>query len=70
MTAKGAEVGHDLQIAQQAQKQPIREVAQKLGADVGDVQDALEELAESTGQVQCSDVNHDGNHFWKVGGPE
>lgn len=44
-----------------------QEVARKLGADVNDVQDALEELIETTGQVHCSDVNHDGNHYWKEG---
>lgn len=44
-----------------------REVAQKLGADVSDVESTLEELAASTGQVQRSDKNHDGIHYWKKG---
>lgn len=43
------------------------QIAQKLGADVADVQDALDELVESTGQVKCSDTNFDGNHYWKKG---
>ncbi|WP_336357578.1 hypothetical protein [Haloarcula sp. CGMCC 1.6347] len=44
-----------------------QEVARKLGADVSDVEDTLKELAETTGQVQRSDLNHDGNHYWKKG---
>ena len=44
-----------------------QQIAQKLGADVDDVQDALDELVESTGQVKCSDINFDGNHYWKKG---
>jgi hypothetical protein len=42
-----------------------QQIAQKLGADVGDVRSALDELAESTGQVECSDINFDGNYYWK-----
>nr|WP_231587986.1 type II toxin-antitoxin system PemK/MazF family toxin [Halostagnicola sp. A56] len=44
-----------------------QEVAQKLGANMGEVEDTLKELAETTGQVQRSDTNHDGNHYWKRG---
>jgi hypothetical protein len=44
-----------------------REIAQRLGADVEDVEDTLDGLVESTGQVQRSDVNHAGNHYWKKG---
>ena len=44
-----------------------RQIGQKLGADIDDVQDALDELVESTGQVKCSDTNFDGNHYWKKG---
>jgi hypothetical protein len=43
------------------------EIAQKLGAEVSDVQNTLDELVESTGQVQASDENHSGNHYWKKG---
>lgn len=42
-----------------------REVAQRLGGDVNDVEETLDELVETTGQVQRSDSNHDGNHYWK-----
>ncbi|WP_254272426.1 hypothetical protein [Haloarcula marina] len=44
-----------------------QEVAQKLGAEVNDVQDTLKDLAENTGQVFRSDTNHDGRHYWKKG---
>lgn len=44
-----------------------QEVAQKLGADVTEVEKTLKELVETTGQVQRSDSNHDGNHYWKKG---
>jgi hypothetical protein len=44
-----------------------RELAQRLGADARDVEDTLDELVESTGQVERSDKNHDGNHYWKKG---
>jgi len=44
-----------------------REIAQRLGAEVSEVEDTLDELSESTGQVQRSDENYDGNHYWKKG---
>jgi hypothetical protein len=44
-----------------------RDVAQAIGADVAEVEDTLDELAETTGQVQRSDTNHGGNHYWKRG---
>lgn len=36
------------------------EIAQKLGAEETDVEEALEQLAETTGQVR-----HDGTHYWR-----
>lgn len=44
-----------------------RELATRLGADVGDVQEVLDELVETTAQVHRNDENHDGNHYWKEG---
>lgn|GEM_PF-2003082 len=44
-----------------------QEIARRLGADVDDVEEVLDDLAENTGQVQRSDKNHDGNHYWRKG---
>lgn len=44
-----------------------REVAQAIGADVQATKDALDELADSTGQVLRSDENWDGRYYWKRG---
>ena len=41
------------------------ELAGKLGAEQTVVRDTLDELVESTGQVQRSDVNHNGRHYWR-----
>ena len=44
-----------------------REIAQQLGADTEEVKDTLDELVETTGQVECNDTNHDGDYYWKKG---
>ena len=44
-----------------------REVAQKLGADTREVEEILDDLVESTGQIQRSDANFDGRYYWKRG---
>lgn len=42
-------------------------IARQLGADTGEVKDTLDELVESTGQIQCNDTNYDGEYYWKKG---